>query len=89
MERSLPQIAGAWRPLGDSLGCPFPPSPPISGEPGPPLGKDRPGRLLQVHVIWCAIKAAQLSESKLVRFARPVDPSRSFGTSDLKRTRVA
>ena len=41
---------GTWRPLGDSLGCTLPPSPPASGEPGPPLGNSRPGRPLTNHV---------------------------------------
>ena len=43
MERSLPQLAGAWRPLGDGLGRPLPLGLPSSGETGPPLGKDDPG----------------------------------------------
>ena len=47
MERSLPQLAGAWRPLGDGLGLPLPLGLPSSGEPGPPLGKDDPGGCLR------------------------------------------
>ena len=46
MERSLPQLAGAWRPLGDGLGHPLPLGLPSSGETGPPLGKDDPGGCL-------------------------------------------
>ena len=56
MERSLPQIAGAWRPLGDGLGRPLPLGLPSSGEPGPPLGKDRPGRPLRAQAIRDAIR---------------------------------
>ena len=80
MERPLPQIAGAWRPLGDGRGRgrPLPLGPPTSGEPGPPLGKDRPGRRLRAQDSRDAIKAAELSGNKRMRKASPVDPSRSF-----------
>ena len=76
MERPLPQIAGAWRPLGDGRNnivsywdrlycivlsdCLLPLGLPISGEPGPPLGNRRPGRRPTKHAICHAIQAAQV-----------------------------
>ena len=77
MERPLPQIAGAWRPLGDGRnnivsywdrfycivlgGHLLPLGLPLSGEPGPPLGNSRPGRRPKKHAICHAIQAALLS----------------------------
>ena len=101
MERPLPQIAGAWWPLGDGrnnivlywdrlycivLGdCPLPLGPPISGEPGPPLGNGRPGRRPTKHaILYVTLYRPHGFKGSALCSCCPVDPSRyNVGSSDV------